>query len=74
MARPLKVLHLDSPDLRSILRLLIHKGIICRLPLEGNYYLDEKKLLQHRMNRVKWGFILLFLILGIIFLILPKLK
>lgn len=74
LARPLKDLQILDHRQRILLRRFSSRGIIKRIPLDDTWYLDEKMLLQYRMNRVKWAFILLFLLLGLIFLVLPRLK
>ena len=50
---------------------LIRKGII-KNDGGDSYYLDEKSLMVDRMNKAKWGMVILFLILGFIFLYLIK--
>ncbi len=74
MAKSLDELNIDYNTFRFDLIKLSQNGIINKIPLEKTYYLDEKKLLQYRMNRVKWGILILFLILSLIFIILPKLN
>lgn len=54
-------LHPDWASYRSTLNKLISLGVVLRGG--GNtFYLDENRLLQVRMNRIKWGLIAMLLI------------
>ncbi|MCK4836043.1 MAG: hypothetical protein KAT17_05375 [Candidatus Aminicenantes bacterium] len=46
----------------SVFRNLIRKGIVVHAGGK-TYFLDEQQWLRHRLNRVKWGMIVLFVIL-----------
>jgi hypothetical protein len=54
-----------SPALRKLQR----RGVI-RSAGTGSYFLDEREFLSQRLNRTKWGIMLLFLIVGLIMLLL----
>ena len=59
LARSLKDLDLrSSPYLNQFIR---HKVIVNNG--SDGYYLDERALMQYRMNRTKWGMVILMLIL-----------
>jgi len=67
MARSLEELGLrDSMLLRKMMRqqVIRHEN--------RRYYLDDRGLITHRMNRVKWGMIVLFLILGMVILYMNR--
>ena len=67
LARPLSELELrESMHLRRLMR----RQVV--LQDEKRYYLDEQALMQQRMNTVKWGMILLFLLLGMVILYMNK--
>ena len=67
MARSLEDLGLrDSMLLRKMMR----QQVIRRE--NRRYYLDDRGLITHRMNRVKWGMIVLFLILGMVILYMNR--
>lgn len=67
MARSLEELGLrDSMLLRKMMR----QQVIRRE--HGRYYLDDRGLITHRMNRVKWGMIVLFMILGLVILYMNR--
>jgi len=67
MARSLQELGLrDSMPLRKLLR----QQVLQRE--QRMYYLDERGLIRHRMNRVKWGMIMLFLLLGLVILYMNR--
>ncbi|KAF5435157.1 hypothetical protein C5S36_03730 [Candidatus Methanophagaceae archaeon] len=50
----------------SVFRNLIRKGIAVHAG-SRTYFLDEQQWLHHRLNRVKWGMIALFVILLMVF-------
>ena len=74
LARSLNKLDIDYNTNRVLINKLLRKGILKKFPSEDMYYLDERQLMQVNMNRVKWGIILLFALLGFIFLLLAKLS
>ena len=51
-----------NPMPKSALNHFIRKGVIVH---QGHdmFYLDEQKLMQYRMNRVKWAMVILLLLL-----------
>jgi len=49
----------------AVLRKLMRHGVIVHAGAK-TYFLDERELMKYRMNRVKWGMIILFLILFIV--------
>jgi len=64
LARPLE----DIGDINKLMFYkLIRKGVIERGE-RGKYFLNEYGLMKYRMDRVKWGMISLFILLGIIML------
>jgi hypothetical protein len=65
MAKPFHEIGIENS---KVLRRLIRLGII-KSAGHKIYYLDETRLLNYRLNRSKWGFIVLFLFLAIIALI-----
>lgn len=56
-----------DPISKSALNTLIRKRIIVR-SAGDTYFLDERGLMQARMNFVKWGMILFMLLLIMVFL------
>jgi hypothetical protein len=48
-----------------VLRKLMRHGVIVHAGAK-TYFLDERELMKYRMNRVKWGMIVLFLILFVV--------
>ena len=55
--------------------LIVKRLIKSRVIVSGGgdtYFLDERGLMKFRLNRVKWGMSILFLILIIIFMYLMK--
>lgn len=70
LAKPLKELELQlSPAFYKLLRLrvIVHAG-------SNTYFLDEKQLMQVRLNRVKWAMIVLFLVLILLMWWVPRMK
>ena len=64
LAKPLE----DIGDInKSMLYKLIRKGVIERGE-RNKYFLNESGLMKYRMDRVKWGMIALFILLGVIIL------
>jgi hypothetical protein len=49
-----------------VFRKLIRQGVIVHAG-SRTYFLDEQQWLRHRMNRVKWGMIALFVVLLMVF-------
>lgn len=49
----------------AVLKKLMRYGVIAHAGAK-TYFLDERELMKYRMNRVKWGMIILFLILFIV--------
>lgn len=67
MARSLEELGLrNSTALRKLMR---RQVVRCE---QQRYYLDERGLIRHRMNSVKWGMIALFFLLGLVILYLNR--
>ncbi|MEN8153335.1 MAG: hypothetical protein ABFR75_04875 [Acidobacteriota bacterium] len=52
---------------RSVFNKLKRKGVI-ETAGRDSYFLNEHGLMKFRMNRAKWGMIVLFLLLGMILL------
>ncbi len=52
---------------KSMFYKLIRKGVIERGE-RSKYFLNESGLMKYRMERVKWGMIALFVLLGVIIL------
>jgi hypothetical protein len=50
----------------SVFRKLIRRGVIVHGG-SRTYFLDEQQWLRHRLNRVKWGMIALFVVLLMVF-------
>lgn len=48
-----------------VFRKLVRYGVIVYAGSQ-TYFLDERELMKYRMNRVKWGMIILFLILFVV--------
>ncbi|MCK4944308.1 MAG: hypothetical protein KAS65_12070 [Candidatus Aminicenantes bacterium] len=48
-----------------VFKKLVRHGVIVHAG-SRTYFLDERQLMKYRMNRVKWGMIILFLILFIV--------
>lgn len=48
-----------------VFRKLVRYGVIVHAGSES-YFLDERQLMTYRMNRVKWGMIVLFAVLLIL--------
>ena len=65
-AKPLEELEIDKEGLRpvhmKIINKLIKNGVLTNA---GNktYFLDERALMRYRMNKTKWGVIILFLVI-----------
>ena len=49
-----------------VFRNLVRKGIVVHAGYR-TYFLDEQQWLRHRMNRVKWGMIVLLVILMVLY-------
>lgn len=60
----------ETPASRVALRYLSRRGILHKITGENSYYLDERKLMEYRMGRVKWAMIFLFLFVGMLFLLI----
>jgi hypothetical protein len=54
-------LHPDWIQYRSTLNRLISKGVVLR-GAGNTFYMDENRLLQMRMGRIKWGLIVMLVI------------
>lgn len=64
LAKPLD----DIGDInKSMFYKLIRKGVIENGD-RSKYFLNESELMKYRMDRVKWGMIALFILLGVIIL------
>lgn len=64
LAKPLD----DIGDInKSMFYKLIRKGVIEKGE-RSKYFLNESGLMKYRMDRVKWGMIALFILLGVIIL------
>ena len=63
MAKSVQDLDLEES---VVFRKLIRRGIIVHAG-SRTYFLDEQQWLRHRMNRVKWGMIALFVVLLMVF-------
>jgi hypothetical protein len=67
LAKPLA--ELESPVFYKLLRqgVIVHAG-------SKKYFLDEKQLMQHRLNRVKWAMIVLFLVILLLLWWVPRMR
>jgi len=62
----IKLDNFDRTDF-PIINALKRKNIIVKVGFEDLYYLDEKKLLENRLNKTKWAMILLIILIAILY-------